>query len=82
MAGNPLVDGPLIPVTDFDVNRVAPILGQVVDILNLGGIDGAIDPTGTVLWKNLWIPRTSSPGVTGQVWNNNGVLTISNGPGT
>jgi hypothetical protein len=35
-----------------------------------------------VLWKNLFIPPTSSPGVTGQVWNKNGVLTISAGPGT
>jgi hypothetical protein len=28
----------------------------------------------------LFIPPTSNPGVTGQVWSNGGVLTISGGP--
>jgi hypothetical protein len=48
----------------------------------LQGATGATGPTGTVLLGGLWVPPRASPGVTGQAWNNGGVLTISKGPGT
>ena len=44
------------------------------------GVTGATGPTGSS--RYVFNPQTTSPGVTGAMWSNGGVLTISLGPGT
>ena len=46
----------------------------------LTGATGLTGPTGQS--RFVFTPPTSSPGITGQVWSNAGVLTVSLGPGT
>jgi hypothetical protein len=45
------------------------------------GNQGSTGPTGpTGNNPTVFRPPTSNPGVTGQVWSNGGVLTVSAGP--
>ena len=84
-------DGPIPAILNIDANQISPVLMQVVDAINAGvtGFAGPAGPAGPgyltgptgVNFRNFF-PPTVSPGVTGQVWSNGGVLNVSLGPGT